>query len=101
MNIPPRFTQHPSIVQDGTTYIFSCQIQADPPPEVTWFHGNSLLSNNDRYSAKVETDGANSYTLKLTIKNVGPTDSGTYRVEARNAFGQMAANCTLNLQGTG
>ena len=100
MSVPPQFTQKPSLQQDGSSIIFTCEIVADPQPEITWFLGDSLLEPSDRYEAIVEaTTEAHTYTLKFVVKNVGPEDNGVYKVEAKNQWGQMAAGVALNLQG--
>ena len=98
MSVPPQFTQKPLLQQDGTSIIFNCEIVADPQPEITWYHGDSILQASDRYEALFEHKGDNAYTLKFIVKNVGPEDNGVYKVEAKNQWGQMAAGCMLNLQ---
>lgn len=41
--LPPTFAQKPSIKQapDGSKIIFSCKLQADPQPVVSWFHDDA------------------------------------------------------------
>jgi hypothetical protein len=102
VNIPPKFTQKPSLRQEGTSIVFSCEIEASPKPDITWFRGDTKLDvNANRISVKAEQvdDSTNKYTLSLIVTNVTPDDSGNYKVEAKNASGQMAANINLNLQG--
>lgn len=98
-NIAPKFTKKPSLKQEGNSINFNCEIEASPEPEVVWYCGNTLLFDSDRIKASViPFSGTNQYTLSLVVQNVGPQDSGTYKVEAKNQFGQMAANINLNLQ---
>ena len=100
MSVPPQFTKKPTLRQDGSSIVFSCEIVADPEPEITWFRGESLLSPSEHYEAIVEPKAdTNTYTLKFTVKDVGPEDNGVYKVEAKNQWGQMAAGINLNLQG--
>ena len=100
MSVPPQFTKKPSLQQNGSSIIFTCETVADPTPEITWYHGENILTPSERYEALVEQTDANAYILKFTVKNVGPEDDGVYKVEAKNQWGQMAAGINLNLQGT-
>ena len=95
----PKFTQKPSLKQDGGNIVFSCEIEAEPKPEVTWFLGDNPLSEGDRLIKSVtQIEGTKKYSLNLTVKDVVASDSGTYKVEAKNKLGQMAGNINLNLQ---
>lgn len=96
---PPKFTTKPSLKQEGSGIVFSCELEASPKPDVVWYRGDALLQDDPRIEAKTETLADNKYRLGLIVKNVTPDDSGTYKVEAKNKFGQMAANMNLNLQG--
>ena len=98
-NIAPKFTKKPSLKQEGNSINFNCEIEASPEPDIVWYRGNTPLSDDDRIKTSVTPlSGTAKYTLKLVVQNVGPQDSGTYKVEAKNKFGQMAANINLNLQ---
>ena len=101
VNIPPKFTQKPSLRQEGTSIVFSCEIEASPKPDITWFRGDSKLDvSSNRITAKVDqVANGDNYVLSLIVANVTADDSGSYKVEAKNASGQMAANINLNLQG--
>lgn len=97
--VPPRFLSKPSIQQEGANIVFVTQIEAAPKPDIKWFRGASPLKSDARHEASVTKEPtSNKYKLSLRIKNVKPEDSDTYKVEAKNAFGQMSANITLNLQ---
>ena len=97
-NCAPRFTSKPALRQDGSNIVFNCELEANPEPAVTWFRGSEKLVDNDRIRTSATKDG-NKYSLNLVVKNVSPDDSGSYKVEAKNALGQMSANINLNLQG--
>ena len=98
-NIAPRFTKKPALSQDGAAIIFGCQIEASPRPDITWYRSDAILNDSDRIKISVtQVSGTNLYDLGLRINNVTPADSGTYKVEAGNALGKMAANVNLNLQ---
>ncbi len=98
--LPPKFTTKPSLRQEGSAIVFSCDLEAAPQPDFSWFLGDSKLEvNKDRITAKCDSKGNNTYSLTLTIAGVTPADSGSYRVEAKNQYGQMSSNINLNLEG--
>jgi len=100
MSIAPKFIKKPSLKQDGGSIFFSCEIEAAPAPTIVWFRGDAELKiDGDRLKAVTDKgSAANRFVLSLEIKNVGADDSGTYKVQAKNQHGQMAANVNLNLQ---
>ena len=101
MSVAPRFTKKPSLRQEGSAVVFSCEMEADPEPSISWYRGEMPLQADQRTSFKIEPVSAGSiaYVLSLVIQDAGPQDSDTYRVEAINQHGQMTANANLNLQG--
>ena len=96
---PPRFTQKPALKQAGSSIVFSCELEANPEPTITWFKGSEKLIDNDRVQTSLTRKTDRAFGLQLLLKNVSATDSGTYKVEAKNQHGQMSANMNLNLQG--
>lgn len=100
MSVAPKFLKKPSLKQEGTSVVFNCEIEASPAPTITWYRGDAKLESSERLEAKAEAvPGTRKFLLSLVIQNVGAQDSGSYKVEAKNAAGQMAANVNLNLQG--
>ena len=98
--IAPRFTQKPALGQEGADIVFNCEVEAAPRPSITWFRGDTEISNTERVVlTESQLPGTNKYQLKLLIKNVAIGDSAVYRVEGRNKLGNMSANINLNLSG--
>lgn len=96
----PIFTQKLSLKRDGATVVFTAEAEAVPRPTAAWFRGEAKLEAGDRIRAKAEQLGkSNKYRLTLTIKDAGPDDSGTYRVEVRNSIGKKAITLDLDLKG--
>ena len=95
----PTFLTKPSLRQEGSAIVFGCEIEAKPKPTVVWYRGDTKLSDDARIKASVESQGGDKYKLGLVVDTAGPDDSGSYKVEAKNKQGQMAANINLNLQG--
>ena len=55
-DLAPSFTQKPQLRQedDGNRLIFQCQLVGSPKPEVTWFRGETQLTENDRTTFSVK-----------------------------------------------
>lgn len=96
---PPRFPKKPAIRQKGSTLVLECQLEANPFPEITWYHGTKMISEGSRHKATRVGIGQDSYTLALEIMNPTIEDGGTYRCNAVNELGESNANIALNFQG--
>ena len=95
----PKFTAKPAIRQTGSGVIFEVRLSADPAPTITWYKGATALSDGGRYKVITQTDGMN-YVLMLEISDISAPDGGSYKVNAKNSFGESNANINLNLEGT-
>ncbi|KAG4067668.1 hypothetical protein HA402_005440 [Bradysia odoriphaga] len=59
------------------------RVSGVPFPEISWFHNNNPIKNDQKYS--IRHDGDNSI---LHIKNCAPEDAGAYKCVARNKEGE-------------
>lgn len=100
-DLAPRFTQKPSLKQEGKAIVFACELEASPKPSIQWYQGDQEITDTNKFNASLtEVSGStNKYAIKLVVNNVSPDDSGSYKCEAKNKLGQMSANVNLNLQG--
>lgn len=98
----PVFTEKPRIKQsdDGNKIIFECQLVADPPPAIEWYHKGVLVKEDARHKYRIVSD-KHSHTVALEVANVKAEDGGEYRVLARNDHGEGHANITLNFEDSG
>ncbi|CAH1785273.1 unnamed protein product [Owenia fusiformis] len=94
----PKFTQKPVIKQEKDKLVMSCQVEAKPKPDVTWFKGTDLVKSGGRVTIKADNAGTDIYTLILEIKDPKPEDGGSYKCTAKNSFGESNANIALNFQ---
>lgn len=98
MAVAPRFPKKPTIRQNGNVLILECVLEADPYPEITWFHGTNTITDGGRHKITKKENGGNMYTLGLEITNPTLEDGGTYRCNAVNVKGESNANIALNFQ---
>jgi len=94
----PIFSKKPTIAQeeDGRILIFECKIQADPKPNVSWYHNNNLIEPKGRYKATLINESGNSYVATLQITDVEVEDAGRYKVISSNPLGESNASISLN-----
>lgn len=95
----PRFPKKPTIRQDGDILVMECLLEANPAPDITWFHGNKTISDNTRVRMLRKVISKDTYMLTLEISNPTQEDGGSYRCNAFNNFGESNANISLNFQG--
>lgn len=94
----PSFTQKPQLRQedDGNRLVFECQLLSSPKPEITWFRGDTQLSEDGRTVMKTVPTGSNKFTVVLELDDVIESDAGLYKVKAKNKMGEVAASINLN-----
>lgn len=98
MAVAPRFPKKPTIRQKGNILILECVLEANPYPEITWYHGTKVISDDSRHKTTRTETGENMYALGLEIINPTLEDGGTYRCNAVNDKGESNANIALNFQ---
>lgn len=94
----PSFTQKPQLRQedDGNRLIFECQLVSLPKPEISWFRGETELSEDARTNFRIQSIGTNKFLVVLELDDVVETDAGLYKVKAKNKMGEVAASINLN-----
>jgi hypothetical protein len=93
----PRIITKPSLTQedDGKKLLIQCEIEASPKPEIKWFKKNENLTESDRIKSRIEVKNNKLYKLYLEINNFTLDDSGEYKVNAKNCFGELSAGIAL------
>lgn len=94
----PSFTQKPQLRQEdeGNRLIFECRLLGCPKPEITWFRGETQLSEDHRTVMKIQAVATNTYVVILELDDVVEVDAGLYKVKAKNKMGEVAASINLN-----
>ncbi len=98
MNIsnPPVFVVDPT--DKGTLkereVRFECVVKGNPRPMVSWFFGETELTNRDL--SRLEEDKSKNM-FSLTLPRVLPSHVGTYKVVAVNEYGMAEKTCNLKI----
>ncbi|XP_006770888.1 PREDICTED: immunoglobulin superfamily DCC subclass member 3 [Myotis davidii] len=89
---PAEFVQHPQSISRpaGTTAMFTCQAQGEPPPHVTWLKNGQVLGPGGHVRLKNNNS-------TLTISGVGPEDEAIYQCVAENSAGSSQASARLTV----
>ncbi|GFQ82950.1 hypothetical protein TNCT_309441, partial [Trichonephila clavata] len=95
----PRFPKKPTILQEGDSLLLQCVLEADPLPEIVWYHGTKKITDGKRHKIKQKSQGQDMYLLTLEIQDPVTEDGGNYRCNAINDLGESNANIALNFQG--
>ncbi|XP_039998071.1 striated muscle preferentially expressed protein kinase isoform X2 [Xiphias gladius] len=77
----------------GSEVTLTCIITGSPPPTVTWRKNNVEIRSDAFHAVKAE-GGRHS----LAIKQMGPSNAGSYCVTAANAAGRASCSATLYIQ---
>ncbi|XP_028608239.1 immunoglobulin superfamily DCC subclass member 3 isoform X2 [Grammomys surdaster] len=89
---PAEFVQHPQSISRpaGTTAMFTCQAQGEPPPHVTWLKNGQVLGAGGHVRLKNNNS-------TLSISGVGPEDEAIYQCVAENIAGSSQASARLTV----
>ncbi|KAM7159350.1 immunoglobulin superfamily DCC subclass member 3 isoform 2-T2 [Molossus nigricans] len=92
---PAEFVQHPQSISRpaGTTAMFTCQAQGEPPPHVTWLKNGQVLGPGGHVRLK----NNNRHVRTLTISGIGPEDEAIYQCVAENSAGSSQASARLTV----
>ncbi|XP_047481488.1 obscurin-like isoform X2 [Penaeus chinensis] len=77
----------------GSEVKMSVRYDGVPKPELSWFHnGEPILHDGDKYRIRKEGDGQT-----LTVKELTYSDSGNWKVVAKNREGETEHEAELNV----
>ena len=92
---PAMITEPPEDVRDkltGAEQVFTCIVEGNPPPTITWYFNGELLKGDDQRMI----DGGT-----LTIPSTAVEHSGMYQCVAENESGAAVASWTLQVREPG
>lgn len=80
-------------VSEGETARFSCDIDGEPTPTVTWIRAGQAIVSSGRYQVT-----RTQYKSTFEISSVQTSDDGSYTVVVENSEGRQEAHFTLTVQ---
>lgn len=83
---------HSLTVSLGESARFTCDIDGEPAPSVTWMHGQHAVVTSHRVHVTTTQ-----YKSTFEISSVEYSDEGSYTVVVENAEGRQEAKFTLNI----
>ncbi|KAM4678063.1 immunoglobulin superfamily DCC subclass member 3 [Discoglossus pictus] len=89
---PAEFVQHPQSISRpvGTTAIFTCLAQGEPPPQITWLKNGHELEPSGHIKLK-------NHNSSLTISGISQEDEAIYQCIAQNSAGSSQASARLSV----
>ncbi|XP_078539592.1 immunoglobulin superfamily DCC subclass member 3 [Lissotriton helveticus] len=89
---PAEFLQHPQSISRpvGTTAIFTCQAQGEPPPQIVWLKNGQTLEPTEHIKLKNNNS-------TLTIYGISQDDEAIYQCVAENSAGSTQASARLTV----
>uniref|UniRef100_A0A8C5MFW8 Immunoglobulin superfamily DCC subclass member 3 n=1 Tax=Leptobrachium leishanense TaxID=445787 RepID=A0A8C5MFW8_9ANUR len=89
---PAEFVQHPQSISRpvGTTAIFTCLAQGEPPPQITWLKNGQELEPSGHIKLKNNNSS-------LTISGISQEDEAIYQCVARNSAGSSQSSARLSV----
>lgn len=78
--------------------LLECRCTADPVPSFVWTLAGKAIAVSAKYRQGILSEG-NTHTIFLEIGQITSKDSGVYKLTAKNAKGDGAANIELNIEG--
>ncbi|XP_071495768.1 uncharacterized protein [Diadema antillarum] len=93
-HIPPEFFEEPQsmMVEEGAPARFTCDVDGDPVPSVTWSKDGRPFTDGGRFSIR-----SDKFTHTFEIIATLSTDAGTYACMARNSEGEVVCEFTLDV----
>nr|CAD7572365.1 unnamed protein product [Timema californicum] len=81
--------------------VLSCVIVADPIPDIKWSHDGSELAADENVvfnlSTKEVDDGLKECTFTLTLPSGKHSDTGKYKISAKNKYGEDESSARLDI----
>lgn len=86
---------HPRLGQK--TQELTCEVFADPHPDVNWYRGRSVLSGHSPHENKYNMKSDSGlHTHSLIITDIGEEDYGNYSCHAANSLGEDKATLIVS-----
>lgn len=78
-------------IEENQPLVLKCTVDGSPKPSVQWFKNGDEVIPNDNLKCTLTPDGI----VELSIKSCAPSDSGAYKLVAKNPHGSEVGLCAV------
>ncbi|GFS02464.1 titin, partial [Elysia marginata] len=82
-------------VMDGEEVKFRCEVTAEPMPEISWYHDDKIITENQDFNLTYDVESG---ACTLLIAEVFPQDAGEYKCIAVNPHGEAVTRAMLEVE---
>lgn len=75
-----------------------CKVRSNPKPDIIWYREGKQVTESTKIKISFEKIEEEVYYIRLELKDPGTEDSGLYKCNIKNTFGELNANLTLNIE---
>lgn len=73
-------------------------MRANPKPTISWYCEGKVIQESSKIKIIIEKKEEHIYYIRLELNDPGADDSGLYKCNIKNEFGELNANLTLNIE---
>lgn len=95
----PTFLSKPKISSEHSSLVqMQCHVRSKPPPTVEWTHEGKKVVESSKIKMKITELSEEEYMIILELADPDLDDSGLYKCNIKNQYGELNANLTLNVE---
>lgn len=95
----PTFLSKPKISSEHSSKVqMQCHVHSKPPPTVEWTHEGKKVAESSKIKMIIEKVSEEEFIIMLELTDPDLDDSGLYKCNIKNQYGELNANLTLNVE---
>lgn len=95
----PTFLSKPKISSENSSLVqMVCHVRSKPPPTVEWTHEGKKIVESSKIKMNITEVSEEEFMIVLELSDPDLDDSGLYRCNIKNQYGELNANLTLNVE---
>lgn len=95
----PTFLSKPKISSENSSLVqMVCHVRSKPPPTVEWTHEGKRVTESSKIKMKITEISDEEFMIVLELADPDLDDSGLYKCNIKNQYGELNANLTLNVE---
>lgn len=95
----PTFLSKPKISSEHSSKVqMQCHVHSKPPPTVEWTHEGKKVVESSKIKMTINKVSEEEFIILLELTDPDLDDSGLYKCNIKNQYGELNANLTLNVE---